>query len=103
MNVKIFQVKENKEQFLFSPWRRVRDIFDFNNYKEVWDCDFEKDISPIPSTNNNWNLDEIFKVFNINHPLGYHGHSLSISDIVKLGDEYFFCDSFGWENVTDKI
>ena len=103
MNVKIFQVKENKEKFLFTPWRRVRDIFDFNNYNEVWDCDFEQDIASIPSTNNIWNLDKIFEVFNVNHPKNYHGHSLSISDIVKLGDKYYFCDSFGWEDVTDKI
>lgn len=103
MNVKIFQLKENREKFLFTPWKYVIDCFDFKNYKEVWDCDFEKDITPVPSTNNIWNLDKIYGVFNYNHPLGYHGHSLSVSDIVKLDNEYFFCDSLGWENITDKI
>ena len=38
----------------------------------------------------------LYKVFNMNRPEDFHGHSLSVSDIIKLGDKYFYCDSFGF-------
>ena len=105
MEVTIYQVKETPKCYMFAyrSWEMIRDNFDFNNYKEVWNCNFENDIASIPSTNNIWNLDKIFETFNVNHPRNFHRHSLSVSDIVKLDNEYFFCDSFGWENITDKI
>lgn len=51
------------------------------------------------------NLDDIFEMFNLNHPKGYKGHSLSVSDIVEvvgkgdLKDGYWFCDNFGWTKI----
>lgn len=103
MEVKIFQLSQsNKNAFLFMYWNDVESNFNINRYNVVWECEFE-DIVPVPSTNNIWNLDKIYEVFNINHPSGFKGHSLSVSDIVKLGDEYFYCDDLGWENITDKI
>lgn len=103
MNIKILQIKENKEKFLFMPWHRVRDCFDLNNYKEVWDCTFEDLGVTTPSTNVIWNLEKIWEIFNINHPQNYHGHSLSISDIVKLDDKYYFCDSHGWVDIKKEL
>lgn len=44
-------------------------------------------------------LEELFKIFNINHPEDFRGHSLSVSDIVKLGNKYYFCDSYGWKEI----
>lgn len=45
-------------------------------------------------------LEELFERFNRRHPLDYKGRSMSTSDIVKLGERYYFCDSFGWEEVN---
>lgn len=49
-------------------------------------------------------LEEIFKIFNIEQPTGYRGHSLSVSDIVELEDDngkcrFFYCDVFGFQEV----
>jgi hypothetical protein len=44
-------------------------------------------------------LEELFKIFNINHPEDFHGHSLSVSDIVKLDDTFYFCDDLGWDKI----
>jgi hypothetical protein len=47
-------------------------------------------------------LNEIFEMFNINHPQGFMGHSLSMSDVVELynGDndnrEFHYVDRFGF-------
>lgn len=31
--------------------------------------------------------------------IGYHGHSLSRSDIVEVDGVKYYCDSFGWEKI----
>lgn len=50
-------------------------------------------------------LDKIYVKFNINHPQGFHGHSLSISDVIVTADkegnkQAFYCDSYGFEPLT---
>ena len=38
----------------------------------------------------------IWNKFNIDKPADFIGHSLSVSDIVSINDELFYCDSYGW-------
>ena len=51
------------------------------------------------------NLEDVFKLFNLNHPADYTGRSLSVSDIVEVVDAtclepgFYFCNSFGFERV----
>ena len=50
-------------------------------------------------------LEDVFYVFNMAHPEGYQGRSMSVSDVVELsgaaGDnEFFFCDSIGFKKIT---
>ena len=108
MKVEIYQMKLNKENHFYcysslSMLERHNLKFDFSRYGLVWFGDFENDIATVPSTNIIWNLDKIFEIFNINHPKNFRGHSLSVSDIVKIDNDYYFCDDFGWENITNKI
>jgi len=44
-------------------------------------------------------LEELFEIFNIRHPEDFHGHSLSVSDIVILDDIIWYCDSTGWQEI----
>lgn len=48
-------------------------------------------------------LEKMFRIFNLTHPQGFpqgfFGHSLSVSDIVKLGDSWFYCQMVGWKEV----
>lgn len=52
------------------------------------------------------NLEDVYKMFNLNHPHGYKARSLSVSDIVevvesdKVKSGFYFCDSFGYKEVT---
>ena len=53
-------------------------------------------------------LEDVFGIFNMEHPAGYAGRSLSVSDIVEIidGSEKtgcFFCDSFGFTEVEFEL
>ena len=51
-------------------------------------------------------LEDVYRIFNLDHPEGYIGRSLSVSDVVQIitGGEltpgFYFCDSFGFEKLT---
>lgn len=66
---------------------------DPDNYKMVFDGKVD--------TNN---LDELFAKFNLAHPSGYEGHSLSMSDVVELydssGSSFHYVDRFGFAEVS---
>lgn len=45
------------------------------------------------------NLESIFIRFNFNHPSDYHGHSLSVSDIVEIDGIKYQAEHIGWNVV----
>lgn len=47
-------------------------------------------------------LEELFEIFNMNHPKDYNSSSLSVSDIIYLADSFYFCDSVGWIKLDSK-
>ena len=63
-----------------------------SDYQTVYDGEVE--------TNN---LEALYTKFNIDHPPGYAGHSLSMSDVLELYDEngsnFFYCDRFGFQEI----
>lgn len=48
-------------------------------------------------------LEEVYQMFNLDHPDGYRGRSLSVSDVIEvIGEEkstFHFCDSIGFREV----
>jgi hypothetical protein len=71
-NYKIFQTK-----------------YKFEKFQEVYSgiIEAENDIQA---------LDSLFHIFNIEHPMDFKGHNLSVGDIVKLNDKVYFCANSGW-------
>lgn len=45
-------------------------------------------------------LNDIFVELNVHYPIGYKGRSLSVSDIVKVNNKYYHCQSFDWKEIT---
>lgn len=51
-------------------------------------------------------LEELYQMFNLNRPEDFKGHSLSVSDVVKvsgnekIADGFYFCDSIGFKKVS---
>ncbi|WP_312048229.1 YodL domain-containing protein [Anaerotignum sp.] len=62
------------------------------NYETVYDGEL--------TTND---LEGIYTKFNIDHPYGYEGHSLSMSDVVELYDDegstFHYVDQFGFKEI----
>ena len=52
-------------------------------------------------------LEGLYERFNINHPAGYEGHSLSVSDVVVLTNggsaKAYYVDSMGFAELPDFI
>lgn len=66
---------------------------DFNDYDTVY-------TGEIISDNEYEALEELFEMFNIGqHPMDFHGHSLSVSDVVELDGSVYYCDSCGWTKI----
>ena len=95
--IKIFQIDLRKDNndvaFMSYSWIKK---FDFSIYEEVWSGE-------IPGKYKT--LDGIFTMFNMYRPDDFHGHSLSVSDIVQTIDEpeiengYYYCNSIGWKRL----
>lgn len=90
---KIYQLDANNNDarnMMFMDYEFVTKYFtlSIDLYKLVYEGDTEGD------------LDDLYQEFNINRPEDFKGHSLSTSDLVELDGKFFYCDSYGWEEVT---
>lgn len=97
VNFKILQIKNTaKCNYAFSPWKVAEDYFSLLDYNIV-----HKDLGYFPSRNADEVCEEIFKKFN-NKVEGFKGHSLSVSDIIMLDNEYntfHYVDQFGFKTI----
>ena len=75
-----------------------------NNYVSVWTDEIEiADESEVTVLDA---CEELFRIFNIEHPKNYAGRSMSVSDIVVFkfnnNTRYFYCDNYGFTELTEK-
>lgn len=88
----------------------------FENYSYLQKKEMEPEIDrymvvyhgSIPVFENvNQQLEDLYVKFNIDHPEDFHGHSMSVSDIValKTADEvsFYYVDSFGFQKLENFI
>ena len=109
MKLEILQLDINNEKSLNVIYRDFnKKTFDFSLYSSVYKDNHFEHINPL--TNEPFEestlqlLEYIFTIFNIGEkPESYHGHSLSVSDIVKLDNRYFYCDGMDWIDITTDI
>lgn len=100
MQFGIYQVKQEKmRDFAFESFEMAER---FNgkgsvvkdNYDQVYEFDAE--------STSELTLDDIYDIFNMSRPDDFHGHSLSVSDVVRCDDKYYYCDSLGWKELNWK-
>lgn len=104
MTYTIYQVRQDRiRKYGFMGYREnieVNGKVKLINYKMVFKGQIEA-----PDADNALNL--LWIRLNTNLPAGYTGRSMSLSDIVKLEiggvQQYFYCDSFGWMDITSEI
>lgn len=108
MNIRIYQINLERDTdsvafFDLETARKFRgdNIPKSENYDKVFDGEVECN-----------DLEDVYEMFNINHPDGYRGRSLSKSDVVEIvsGDKqspgFYYCDSVGFKEVIfdpDKV
>ena len=64
---------------------------------ELYDCVYTGEVAAET-------LEDIFYIFNAEHPLGYKGRSLSVSDVVEIfpasGESaFYFCEPIGFKRI----
>ena len=107
MNIRIYQVNHERDVnntafFGYEMLEKLQGKAEINS--DIYDCVFAGEVDCN-------NLEDVYQMFNLNHPQGYKGRSLSVSDIVEVRDsndksEFYFCDSVGFISVDfdkDKI
>lgn len=107
----IYQLPVEKE-YAFRGWEEAKSHFHFLDYKQVYKGELV-DVVQYGEKINTCNeddhkvLESLYVQFNANHPEDFIGRSLSVSDIVavirKGGTKYYYCDSLGWEDVSDTV
>jgi len=96
-NVRIWQLRSNSDFDLrFISYDEVLKSFgepNKENYELVYEGEIESN-----------DLETIYTKFNLNHPIGFTGHSLSMSDVVELydstGSEFHYVDRFGFKKIN---
>lgn len=102
MKIKIYQVNmerdENRVAFMaYESLAKFQGSPDVDS--RIYDKVFEGEV-------NCFTLEKLYEIFNREHPAGYKGRSMSVSDVVEIvdgttGKSYFnFCDSFGFQQVS---
>lgn len=100
-NIKVWQLKHTKENhnIAFMPLRFLKKFnleVSLNNYHQIYEETADYDCST------NAFLEKLFAKFNIGaKPENYKGHSLSVSDIISIDDDYYYCDSIGFVKLSN--
>ena len=102
MDITIYQIDPDRDQnrVMFEPLdylekRQGSSAVDAGIYGRVFEGEIEaKD------------LEEIYEIFNLDKPDGYHGRSMSVSDVIAVRNhedgctQYYFCDSIGFKQIS---
>ena len=95
MKIKVFQIvsERDKRSVKFAGLEemkkyQVSDKVNAALYEEVFDSDVDRDT-----------LEGVYELLNTDHPPLYRGHSMSVSDVVKTEDGFFYCDRYGFKKI----
>ena len=96
---RIYQIREDlpeRRDFSFVPYDVLSSMgeqVEFENYTLVYEG----------STGPETTLEDLFVMFNTDHPADFRGHSLSVSDVVSVMEEgkwaSYYVDSFGFRKL----
>lgn len=97
----IFQIADevdNKRDIIFESLNNLHKrgfSVDSRNYKSVYTGILGEDKD----------LEDLFEMFNVDHPEDFHGRSMSVSDVIVFTDDHvskaYYVDSFGFKEVPE--
>lgn len=101
MDIRIYQIDPERDHLLlmFEDFERMAKRqgsheVDASIYGKVFEGEVDAD-----------NLEDVYEIFNLDKPDGFHGRSMSVSDVVAVRDpgfgktDYYFCDSIGFKKI----
>lgn len=92
MNVKVYQISHERDKnnlmFMGYDFAQKHGGIDASAYKCVFDGEMDCE-----------SLEEIYNLCNTEPPIGYNGHSLSVSDVLEIRGNCYFCDSVGFKSL----
>ena len=97
MRYKLYQIKDVENcPYVFSglSFAQKDNKFSLKDYEVVYSGE-------IDDYNIEYTLEKLFDIFNIYHPEDFTGRSMSVSDVVELDGEYYYCDHVGFKKITD--
>lgn len=95
ININLFQISPSKDSehvmfFGLKEQKELKGKVEIN--PDIYELVYSGDV-------NCKNLDDIFKIFNLEHPDVYKGRSLSVSDVIEVTEDcgdikkgFYFCD-----------
>ena len=96
MELKILQTNNRNYVFMDYEFAKAHE-FNIGDYEEVYNTELP-DYTEFGMLDEEV-LEEMFEIFNVRHPKDYKARSLSVSDIVILGQKKFYCDTWGWKKI----
>ena len=95
INYSVLQLR-HPTMYMFMSYDYAKEHnFSLDDYKEVYSNSIDSHNDPLEET-----LEGIFVLFNIDRPQDFKGHSMSVSDIIKLEDgRLFYVNSVGFEEI----
>lgn len=102
MRIKVYQVENELDSkglkfCSYDSALKLASVIDPSIYECVFDGNIDAN-----------NLEDVFAALNGEHPIGYRGHSLSVSDVVEVLEKTdtvrvgcYFCDSIGFKELAD--
>ena len=103
MNIRIFQLKDTAnrdKQFVSYETAQQLGGINADDYRLAYSGDILIEEAEYDNA-----LNKIFSICNNDHPVGYHGHSLSVSDVIEVREwnKYFYVDSFGFKDISSEF
>lgn len=94
MKYQLLQIKKWEDcNYFFRGWDCAKkNHFTLSDYEVVYEGEIE-------GTNIGEVLEYLFRIFNIQQPKDFRGHSMSVSDVVCLDGKYYYTDNVGFEEV----
>ena len=105
MRYKLFQIKDVENcPYVFSglSFAQKDNKFSLKDYEVVYSG--EIDLETYDDEGNediDHTLEYLFDMFNIYQPEDFKSRSMSVSDVVELDGEYYYCDHAGFKKITD--
>lgn len=99
MKIAIYQIaiERDENRLAFQSLNHIISVSNGRVPAELYDCVFAGEVSA-------QTLEDIFYVFNMEHPSGYKWRSLSVSDVVEIflasgGSEFYYCEPIGFKRI----